>query len=65
MDRLANRLGDDANVLRVSIHSDIGKVLGSRYDARVTPIYVILDGEGQVMARHHTVPSYDDVLGGG
>jgi hypothetical protein len=60
---LAGELGNRATVLRVSIHTDLGKTLGKRYGFQFTPQYVILDGSGQVKYNDSHLPTKDQVLG--
>ena len=63
VDRLADNLGESAEVLRVSIHTEIGRELGRRYGLRVVPSFVIFDGVGQEAWRGNIIPSKEKVLG--
>ena len=60
---LDDRLGERADMLRVSIHTSIGKTLAERYDFEFTPLFIILDGLGREIWRGNTVPSVGIVPG--
>jgi hypothetical protein len=62
VDRLEASLGSRANMLRVSIFSDLGQQLGDRYDAHVTPFFVILNSKGNSVYRGVSLPASNDVL---
>ncbi len=64
-ERLEADLGDRANMLRVSIHTDVGRTLGERYGFESTPLYVVLDGKGSEIWRGSRAPSVRTVLGEG
>ncbi|HLY26124.1 MAG TPA: hypothetical protein VKQ72_07280 [Aggregatilineales bacterium] len=49
-------------MLRVSIFSDLGQKLGDRYDAHITPFFVILNSKGDSVSRGVYLPARDDVL---
>ena len=63
VNRLQDRLGDRADMLRVSIHTSVGKILAERYAFEFTPLFIVLDGQGHEIWRGSTVPSVDTVLG--
>jgi hypothetical protein len=62
--RLEDRLGERADVLRVSIHTAVGGQLAERYAFEFTPLFVVLDGAGGEIWRGSSVPSIETVLGG-
>jgi hypothetical protein len=64
-EQLQANLGNHANVLRVSIHTELGKRLGERYAFETTPLFILFDGQGNEKWRGHSVPSADEVLRAG
>ena len=62
MERLEADLGQRANVLRVSIHTDLGRQLGQRYWFQYTPTFIVFDGSGHEQYRGPGVPTLDEVL---
>jgi len=60
---LAQALGERAAVLRLSIHTEVGYALWTRYNGETTPTFIILDGEGREVKRTNAVPSVAQVLG--
>ncbi len=61
VDQIATGLGDDFNVLRVDIHTNVGRTLRDRYDFSYTPEFILFDREGQELWRGHT-PPFDDQI---
>ena len=59
---LEDRLGDRADMLRVSIHTPVGRALAVRYDFEFTPLFIVLDGQGSEIWRGSGLPSTDTVL---
>lgn len=59
---LEQALGDRATVLRLSIHTETGYALWTRYKGETTPTFIILDGEGREVNRTNAVPSVAQVL---
>lgn len=59
---LERALGAQAGVLRLSIHTEVGRLLWERYNAETTPTFIILDGEGREVKRTNSVPSVAQVL---
>lgn len=59
---LERNLRGKASMLRVSIHSQTGKVLRARYQFNTTPTFIIFDGEGREVWRGSCVPSVAEVL---
>jgi hypothetical protein len=64
-DRLEADLGSRANMLRVSIHTDLGQQLGARYHFEFTPLFVVLDSTGKEIWRGNRAPSIQTVLSPG
>ncbi len=62
VERLEASLGDRAAVLRVSIHTDLGKALGQRYNVEDVPLFILFDGQGNETKRIRTAPLVNDVL---
>jgi hypothetical protein len=60
---LEQALGERAVVLRLSIHTEVGYALWTRYNGQTTPTFIILDGEGREVSRTNAVPSVAQVLG--
>lgn len=63
VNRLEDRLGDRADMLRVSIHTAIGSALADRYAFEYTPLFIVFDAQGDEIWRGSSVPSLDTVLG--
>ncbi|MDL1924495.1 hypothetical protein FBQ95_17990 [Chloroflexi bacterium CFX3] len=61
---LEQALGAQAAVLRLSIHTEVGRALWERYNGESTPTFIILNGEGREVGRTNRVPSVAQVLGG-
>ncbi len=60
---LESALGERAAVLRLSIHTEVGRALWVRYQGETTPTFIIFDGEGREVRRTNAVPSAALVLG--
>lgn len=60
---LESALGERAAVLRLSIHTGVGRALWVRYQGETTPTFIIFDGEGREVRRTNAVPSAALVLG--
>ena len=61
--RLEDRLGERANMLRVSIHTEVGKQLGERYAFEFTPLFIVFDSQGDEIWRGGNVPSQEIIFG--
>jgi hypothetical protein len=61
-DRLEAELGSRANMLRVSIHTDLGRQLGERYNFEAVPLFIIFGSDGNELARQSTAPAVSEVL---
>lgn len=59
VDGIINDIGDDFNVLRVNIHSDIGRELTEQLGFNFTPEFLLLDADGQEVWRDHVPPTTD------
>ncbi len=64
-DQLEADLGERANMLRVSIHTDLGQQLGAQYNFESTPLFVVLDAKGSEIWRGNRAPSVKQVLNTG
>lgn len=49
MDGLERELQGQAQMLRLNVMDDVGGQLAARYDVRVVPTFVLLDGAGRVV----------------
>ncbi|MCS6869928.1 MAG: thioredoxin family protein [Anaerolineae bacterium] len=63
VEALQQALGERAAVLRLSIHTEVGAALWTRYKGETTPTFIIFDGEGREARRTNVVPSVAQVLG--
>jgi thioredoxin-related protein len=57
VDRLEQDLAGQAKVLRLSAWSSVGRQLGSRYNVRGVPTFLLFDGTGEL--RHYQVGRLD------
>jgi thioredoxin-related protein len=57
VDRLERDLEDQAQVLRLSVLSSIGRQLGAQYGVRGVPTFLLFDGSGQMI--HYQVGRLD------
>ncbi len=64
-DQLEADLGSRANMLRVSIHTEVGQTLAARYNFESTPLFVLLDAKGNEVWRGSSPPKPDQVLSEG
>ena len=63
MDRLESKLKDDFLVVRLNIHSDLGKYVFVKYRGGGVPTYIVLDKLGnEVWRQTGSVPSLDTIL---
>lgn len=63
MDRLGFNLKDDFLVLRVNIHSDLGKDMLVKYRGVVVPSFIVFDKRGHEVWRHSgSVPALETIL---
>jgi len=65
VEQLEADLGSRANVLRVSIHTDLGQELGQRYNFQSTPLFIVFDAQGKERTREGRAPSVAEVLSEG
>ncbi len=61
VDRLVEGIDDEFNILRVNIHSDVGRELRQRYTFSFTPEFLLLTPSGNVVWRDHIPPSEQDL----
>ena len=61
MDGLERDLGEQAQVLRVSVTDPTGGKLAQRYGVRSVPTFVLLDGNGEVVLTHVGIPNQDEI----
>lgn len=57
MDRLERDLKEQAQVLRLSLWSEVGKELSAQYRVRGVPTFLLFDGSGQMI--HYQVGRLD------
>ena len=63
MDGLASKLKDDFLVVRLNIHSDLGKYVFVKYRGGMVPTFIVFDKRGNEVWRHSgSVPSLDTIL---
>ncbi len=56
VDTFIAELDDGYNVLRVNIHSPLGRELRERYGFSFTPEFLVLDAQGSEVYRGHSLP---------
>lgn len=61
VDEYAAELGDDFNVMRVDIHSEVGRNLRERYAFSYTPEFILFDSSGGEIWRGHTPPPREQI----
>ncbi len=61
MDGIERRLADQADVLRLSVTSGVGRELAIRYGVRRVPTLVLLDGEGNVVLKQAGTPKREEI----
>jgi thiol-disulfide isomerase/thioredoxin len=61
VDRYAAELGDQFNILRVDIHTEVGRILRERYTFTYTPEFILFDSQGNEVWRGHTPPPDDQL----
>ena len=63
VDRLESNLEDDFLVVRLNVHSDLGKYVFVKYRGRAVPTYIVLDKRGnEVWRQTGSVPSLATIL---
>jgi hypothetical protein len=65
VEQLEADLGSRANVLRVSIHTNLGQELAQRYNFLSTPLFIVFDAQGHEHSREGRAPSVAEVLSEG
>ncbi len=59
---LEDRMGENADMLRASIHTEVGNQLAERYGFEFTPLFIVFDSQGEVIWRGNSVPSVEVVF---
>lgn len=61
VDNLTSEIEDEFNVLRIDIHTDVGRELRRRYGFSYTPEFVLFDPDGGEVWRDHDLPNDDQL----
>lgn len=61
VDASTERFGDDLNILRIDIHTDLGRALRERYGFSYSPEFVLFDQAGSEIWRSHQPPSLNEL----
>lgn len=61
VDQIIDGIEDEFNILRVNIHSGVGRELRERYDFSFTPEFVLVTANGEVVWRDHVPPGKNDL----
>lgn len=61
VDTYAAELADTFNILRVDIHTDVGRELRGRYEFSYTPEFLLFDSEGEIIWRGHIPPPDEQI----
>jgi hypothetical protein len=56
VNRLETQLSDKARVIRLDIFSRVGRQAAAHFGVRGVPLFVLLDGQGQVVYSQYGVP---------
>jgi thioredoxin-related protein len=56
VNRLEAQLSDKAKVIRLDIFSRVGRQAAARFGVRGVPLFVLLDGQGQVIYSQYGIP---------
>ena len=62
MDGLERKLEGRAQVLRLAVTDDVGGALAMRYNVRVGPTFVLLNGAGRVVLEQAGAPDQAAVI---
>ncbi|MBN1177939.1 MAG: hypothetical protein JXD18_01925 [Anaerolineae bacterium] len=62
MDRIETELEGRAEVVRLSVMSDVGGTLARRYGVRGVPTLVVIDGAGQVVYAEAGIPDQEAII---
>lgn len=57
VDGIVNNIQGDFNILRVDIHTDIGRMLRENLNFSFTPEFVLFNDQGVEVWRGHTPPT--------
>ena len=61
VDQLVEGIDGEFNILRVNIHSEVGRELRQRYAFSFTPEFLLLTPNGNIVWRDHIPPSEGDL----
>jgi thiol-disulfide isomerase/thioredoxin len=61
VDASDDRFGDDLNILRIDIHTELGRALRERYGFSYSPEFVLFDRRGEEVWRSHLPPTLDEL----
>ena len=62
VDGIERDLQDRANVIRLSVTSEVGSLAAHRYGVRGVPTLIIFDGEGRVVEQSAGIPDRRNVV---
>ena len=61
VDLLASDIESEFNILRIDIHTDLGREIRNQFGFTFTPEFVLFDNTGQEIWRDHTLPPREQV----
>jgi hypothetical protein len=61
VDGIVEEIGEEFNILRIDIHTPLGRELRPRIGFTYTPEFVLFDSAGQEVWRDHTPPSHEQL----
>lgn len=61
VDASQERFGDALNIIRIDIHTDLGRALRQRYGFSYSPEFVLFDNGGAEVWRSHQPPTLDEL----
>lgn len=56
-----SRFGDDLNIIRIDIHTELGRALRERYGFSYSPEFVLFDNSGGEVWRSHVPPTLGEL----
>lgn len=62
VDGLEKELAGRAQVIKLDVSSSVGRQMAIRYQVRVLPTFVVLDGQGKAQANYGGKPSKGTLL---
>jgi thioredoxin-related protein len=63
VDRIEEDLEGRAEVIRLSVMSDVGGALARRYGVRGVPTIIVFDGSGEVIYAEAGIPDREAIVG--